>query len=431
MMRTAATTPPANSVASAAQKGAPARLEFWFVFAMLLATAAFPAISKYHGVDVGESVRSPVGEVIWSLLYLVAGIRVLALRATALPIIKRAPGLIALLILFLASSLWSVDSTTTALNAVELIGTAAVGLYIVCRFELQEFMEILALTFGMIALASLAFIFLAPGHGRSDYGSGPWSGVFQEKNNLAAAMSLATISLTFGLLVSKARMRLLFGVVLAMCVALLVGARSATATLACCAALAAALGALALRSERVGSIGRMMIGIVMFFGVAVVAVIGVSPDAILGAVGRESNLTGRTDFWPYLLQAIGDRPMFGYGYDAFFRSSEGAHYLSYYIVEAGGWTPYHSHNSFLQCGLDVGFVGLAVFGYMLLGAIRGGISYLRREKSSVAGWPLAIVLYLIIGSFTETYFNQFNTYESILFVAAVLYPLRGITERMR
>lgn len=451
MMPTVATTPLANSVAGVARDRPSTRGEFWFVFAMLLVMAAFPAISKYQGVEPQDSMSSPVGEAVWSLLYLVAGLRVLALRATAFAILKQAPGLVLLLGIFLASSIWSVAPSTTLVdaieligtakirlfiaqnttlsNAFELIGTATISLFIVCRFDLREFLNILGLAFGVIAVASLGFVFLAPGHGRMDYGSGPWSGVFQAKNNLALAMSLATISLTISMLASSGRKRAVLALVIAMCIALLVGSRSATATMGCCAALAAAVGGLVVRSERVDAVGRMLIGISLLVGIVVVAVVGVSLDTFLGALGRDVSLTGRTDFWPYLLQAISDRPLLGYGYNAFFRSTDGAHYLSYYAVEAGGWMPYHSHNSFLQCGLDAGFVGLTAFGYVLLGALRGGVLYLRREKSVVAAWPIAIVFYLIAGSFTETYFNQFNTYESILFYAALLYPLRGIVRK--
>ena len=68
---------------------------------------------------------------------------------------------------------------------------------------------------------------------------------------------------------------------------------------------------------------------------------GLTPQSLFDLLGRESNLTGRTDFWPYLQQAISERPILGYGYDAFFRSQEGLDTLSYYVVEAGGWSPYH------------------------------------------------------------------------------------------
>jgi O-antigen ligase len=296
----------------------------------------------------------------------------------------------------------------------------------VCRFELPEFLDILALTFGIIAVASFGFVFLAPGHGRMDWGSGAWDGIFQDKNRLAATMSLSIISLMSAFLHARPRKRIVLAGLIGMCVVLLAGSRSATATMGIFAAIGAGSGALVMRSPRIGNGGRIAIGLVTLVVAIAIAAVGVSPDTFFSALGKDSNLTGRTDFWPYLLQAISDRPVLGYGYDAFFRSAEAQHYLSYYVVESGGWFPYHAHNSFLQCSLDIGLGGLAVFGYVLIMALAGAVRFLRTDMRRVAGWPLAIVIYLIVGSFTETYFNQFNTFESILFVAAVLYPIRCV-----
>ena len=106
--------------------------------------------------------------------------------------------------------------------------------------------------------------------------------------------------------------------------------------------------------------------------IAVVAVFGfgLTPASVFSLLGREPNLTGRTDFWPYLQQAIADRPWLGYGYNAFFRSGVALDYLQDYIVGAGGWTPYHAHNSFLQILLDSGYVGLASLGLLLVDGLR-------------------------------------------------------------
>jgi len=47
-----------------------------------------------------------------------------------------------------------------------------------------------------------------------------------------------------------------------------------------------------------------------------------------------------------------------------------------------------------------------------------------RSLSPASALPLAIVVFLIFGSFTETYFDQYNTFAWIFFVAAMLYPVR-------
>jgi exopolysaccharide production protein ExoQ len=154
-------------------------------------------------------------------------------------------------------------------------------------------------------------------------------------------------------------------------------------------------------------------------------IVGITPDTIIIWLGREPNLTGRTDFWPYLQQAIADRPILGYGYDGFFGSDVGNDYLSYLVVEMGGWSPYHAHNSFMQILLDGGLAGMGLFAFALLGAFRRAFTYAWNEANRAALWPVAILLYLFCGSFTETYFARFNTVEWVLCVAAMLYPLRA------
>jgi N-acetylglucosaminyldiphosphoundecaprenol N-acetyl-beta-D-mannosaminyltransferase len=414
-----------RSKPNASQEARTSNVEFWVAITMLLATIVFPAIAKYHaGGDADGPMSSPIGQVTWSALYLLAGFRLYALRVRALPILKKSIALGALLGYMLLSLLWSVQPTTTLYNGIELIGTALIAYYLVVRFTLREFLEILAVTFAMVGVISLAMIFLAPGHARMDYGSGAWTGLFQEKNNLAAAMALGIISLFALMLEARSRSRLLALGALLLCIVLLVGSKSATATAGTLFAIGVMLVGLVFRSPKIGVGGRIAIVMTFVLAAGAIWVFGLTPGSFLGVVGRDANLTGRTDFWPYLQQAISDRPMLGYGYDAFFRSPVGRDYLSDYVVEAGGWSPYHSHNSFLQVCLDGGFVGLALLLGVLGIAIVRGMTFIGRAKEKTSVWPLAIVVYLIVGSFTETYLNQINTFEMIFFVAALLYPLR-------
>lgn len=398
--------------------------ELWIVAAALLLTALIPGLSKYRGEDAGTS--SSTNEIFWCLMYVATAIRLYTLRATVVPLFKRSAPLWIFVFLMFASVLWSVDPATTFTNAVELIGTTIIGFYIVARFTLPQFMGILALTFLAIALLSFGFIYGAPAHGRENWGGGPWEGLYQDKNNLGAATALAIISQVIFLAYSRGRTRrfVIAGLVL-LCV-LLVGSDSATAFGDGFLVVAVSLGLLVAKSPKFGGLARILM--VALAAIAVVAVFGfgLTPASVFSLLGREPNLTGRTDFWPYLQQAIADRPWLGYGYNAFFRSGVALDYLQDYIVGAGGWTPYHAHNSFLQILLDSGYVGLASLGLLLVDGLRKAVVYGFREPGRFAPWPLAIILYLLLGSFTETYFGNFNTVEWILFVAALLYPMRGL-----
>ena len=410
-----------RSKAAARPKTSRMGVEFWVVYAMLMATAIFPVLGKYGN---GESGSSPLAQAVWSIVYVIAGVRLAALRSVSVPLFGKAAGVFVLVGVMFASSLWSVAPNATFVTSIELIGTTIVALYLVSRFTLDELLNVSVLTFATIALASLALIFGAPGHGREDWGSGAWSGLFSDKNNLGAAMSLGLLC-SFALsLIAPGWRRVGALASMILCGVLMLGSHSTTALTSCAVALLVLVLFWLFRFSKIGSVGKFAIVVAAIVVASSLAVTGISMDSIYSSLGKNANLTGRTDFWPYLYQAIGDRPILGYGYDAFFRSAEGAGILSYYIIEAGGWTPYHAHNSFLQVMLDAGYVGLALLVFMqIVGLVRGFMMALR-SLSPASALPLAIVVFLIFGSFTETYFDQYNTFAWIFFVAAMLYPVR-------
>ena len=403
----------------------PRGIEWWLAYAALLAVVILPALAKVDPEN--PSASSPLTEGVWIVFYILAAMRLFAERHRTADLIRRTAVLWPLLLIMLLSTLWSVNPYITFKNSIELLGTSLIAYYFVLRYPLARLLNLFSFAFGSIAIMSLALVFLSPGRGRMDWGGGAWSGVFQDKNNLGTAMVLAIITLSVTLFSGSKRRIVARMFTLAVCLVLLAGAHSATATAAGIMALLVGLGSWVWRSPRFGPSGRFIMAVGGTFLVLGLFLFGFQQDALLSVLGRSDTLTGRTDFWPYLQQAIHDRPILGYGYNAFFQSASGDDYLSYYVVQAGGWTPYHAHDSFLQVGLDAGYAGLACLAALLLAALSGGLRYLRSERGVIAAWPLMIVLFTIFGSYTETYIGNYNTLEWIFFVAAVLYP-RRLTE---
>src|SRR6516164_5307112 len=73
---------------------------------------------------------------------------------------------------------------------------------------------------------------------------------------------------------------------------------------------------------------------------------------------KDPTLTGRTEFWPYIIDDIYQRPLLGWGFTAFWMlpnpaAEEIFAMIRYPINEA--------HNGLLQLLLDVGVVGTAFF----------------------------------------------------------------------
>lgn len=55
---------------------------------------------------------------------------------------------------------------------------------------------------------------------------------------------------------------------------------------------------------------------------------------ILGALGKDASLTGRTDVWEFVIDRIKDRPILGYGFGTFWNGLDGK---SAYVVRAVRW----------------------------------------------------------------------------------------------
>ena len=395
------------------------------VVALLLVMALLRSTAKFLFTD--DVQNSLLGQVVYGGIYALAAIRLIALRANALTLARQSKWLFAFLGLTVASSLWSSDPFTTFKSAFELLGTTLVAWYIVSRFSLSEFLRVVAAAFTAISLASVFLVFASPARGRMDWGAGPYSGVFDEKNGLGAAMAIAIITVALLIPSAKVWQRIALACVLLLAMLLLVGSDSITAFLAC--AGTALIVAVVWASRRTGAWPAVAL-ILFFLGAAIVAasLLGIDSSSFFDALGRNSNLTGRTEMWPPLIRAVADKPLLGYGYANFFNGGPYQDYLGDFIAKFN-WVPPHAHNSFIQIALDTGLIGLGLFLVVLFTALRRDVSLIVRGTIALDLWPFALVVYLILGSYDETYFAQQNTLEWILFVAALLYPLRETQAR--
>jgi exopolysaccharide production protein ExoQ len=396
------------------------RLDLWLVYAMLSLTL----LSGFQSKDGVDLANSQLNEISWGAAYLIAAWRLVAMRSRLRALLSGSAPLFVFLALCLFSTLWSVEPEVTFKNSLELIGTTIVAVYIVGRLRLAEFLNVLMFFFTASALVSLLLIVASPGRGRMFWGSGSWEGIYAEKNALGAAMAMAIVVFIIYLLRRRVKFKLWASGGLVLCTMLLFGSNSETALLDCMAVLGIGLITIACTSPRYGGVARLAAIVAGALGFAGAAWTGFNSETLYALLGRSNTLTGRADFWPVLVEAIGARPFFGYGYDAFFRSSVSQDYLSFYVVEAGGWSPYHAHNSFLQVCLDTGYAGLCSLLILILAGFIRAIKLYLRERDIVNLWPLLLILFLVLGSYTETYLGSFNTLEWILFVAAFLYPVR-------
>jgi exopolysaccharide production protein ExoQ len=182
---------------------------------------------------------------------------------------------------------------------------------------------------------------------------------------------------------------------------------------------------LLVRSKRFA--GPTLVGIIIVGSVVLIAIpaLGIDMQAVFDLLGRDSTLTGRTDIWPYAITAIGDRPLFGWGYKAFWLD-DGP--VQQYITS--DWLPFHAHNGFLELSLDIGLVGTSVFVVSWLLGVWRGVRLIIHVPGAIALWPVMTMVSFVLSNITEANIATYNTFPWVIFLSAFIYAIPRARRRL-
>jgi len=98
--------------------------------------------------------------------------------------------------------------------------------------------------------------------------------------------------------------------------------------------------------------------------------------ALLGRTEQAASLSGRIPLWTELLHYVGERPLWGYGYDSFWTPEHIAD-----VSEAAQWATCSAHSAYLEVVLSAGLIGSAIlFSAVGLGLCRLGARYLATKQ---------------------------------------------------
>lgn len=146
-------------------------------------------------------------------------------------------------------------------------------------------------------------------------------------------------------------------------------------------------------------------GITLFLG---------GESVVTGALGRASDLTGRTDIWKASLAAA-DSSLLGTGFESFWNANVGK-------VAAGlrgYWHIYNlvsAHNGYIEVYLDLGLIGVCLIGIILIGGYRHACNALQRDPE-MGGLLLAYVCTSVFYSVTEVGFRMLTPSWTFLLLA--------------
>lgn len=323
----------------------------------------------------------------------------------------------------LLSVLWSDFPDIAFKRWIKAIGDLVMVLVLVTDSEPVAALGRLVSRAGFILMpTSVLFIryFEKLGRGYDPVGNPVNIGVAQNKNMLGVitlVISLGALWSFLTVLRAKrqpihARQLLARGTLLVFCVTVLAMADSATSS--ACFSLGTVLilaTYLPMIRRRPGAVHALVAMILLAGGLTML--LG-GQAGLVHALGRNSNLTDRTDIWSAVLPVVPNR-IVGAGFESFWlgpRVERVWSNLSQYMHVN------EAHNGYLEVYLNLGWVGVGLIAVNLISGYRGSVAAFRRDPA-FGGLMLAYVAAAAIYSVTEAGFRMLDPIWIFLLLAVV------------
>jgi O-antigen ligase len=316
---------------------------------------------------------SPMDAVIFEIL-IVAAVCVLCFRGSRTIALLRSmsPPLIVYFLYCVMSTLWSPFPLPAFKRWTKDVGDLVMMLVIVTDFDPLSALRRLYSRLGFILfpLSVLLIRYTDMGRGYDPNGSPMNTGVTTNKNALGLIVFLVSLGVLWNIrsliLNKKApnRTRRLIAqcTLLSFGLALLQMAHCATAV-ACFAIGGGLMLATGLRLIRKypGLLHALCLGSV---AIGVLAFLFGGASFVVGALGRDSTLSGRTDIWKAAIAAASD-PLFGTGYESFWNAN-----IDKVANGLPGYWGIHNlvsaHNGYIEVYLDLGWIGVCLIALILI-----------------------------------------------------------------
>ncbi|MEV7756305.1 O-antigen ligase family protein [Microbacterium sp. NPDC089180] len=402
------------------------RIAFYAVYVALLMMA--PTIvsspARYFGVSSDTALY-------WTWLA-INGFAVLLVLAAA----RQRPAALLTVILFsgyiLASSMWSVAPQTSLQYGSTLVGVLCVAYLMSVDMGMRGILVLLArvtVTLSVVGLllyvmrADIA-IYVDAANRANLLGTLPFKGLFPHK--IVAGFYAAT-----GIVAIMATSRPGAGKVLSVLCLLAVIVLSSSSTALVLLPFAIAIYLLTRRALERGMRARAWIASLIITAIVGGLLMAWTWSDVLGLLSRDTTLTGRTTLWDWGLRTWAERPIFGWGYGAYFETPEAAA-VAYSIPEFRSWDVPHFHQTYIQTAVDFGVVGLVALVVVIFKVLLRSYKHGAALGSSVAAGTFAIALTAAAAGFVMYLVPSYAYTEVVpLFLFATLFSTGAIEKARR
>jgi O-antigen ligase len=379
------------------------------VFMMLIYSQGWETPLTGGGDETGDST------LIRTMFLPAYAVGVFLLALTPLSFVKgliRQPFLVAILLIAVLSMFWSVSPDQTERRIFALAFTTLSGVVLAARYSWAKLAETLAACFAILAVGSLLAGLFVPSIGRmNDIFPGAWRGLWPEKNAFGGNMAMGAALCAAAALLNPSRARRWWAA--ALLSFLLVLMSTSKTSLISLMLGAGALGLVwAVRRGPVAGVAATWSAVVALALVG--GVIFFASDVVLGLLGKDATLTGRTKIWAAVMRQINERPWQGFGYAAVWDETDRWGPLAW-ITHDAGFRAHHAHNSWLEQWLSLGVPGLIAWGGFYLQTLVANVVALYRSKGAYLALPF-FVLYSLM-TLTESIAVVYNDMRWVIFVA--------------
>jgi O-antigen ligase len=388
---------------------------------MLSTNAVIPVIRQSLGKEYNSTVGDAFMQKLWLVAYLITVVLIVIRWSKFSKAVFANMWIWLILLCAFLSIGWSASLALTLRRCIALFFTQLIAIYLYSTYGLKGLISLLKWTFSLSIILCFAFSMFLTKIGQHHDGvfDGVWRGIYTHKNSLGQIMLLSTLLWVFSFLnelnASKNK-SIISAVFTVLSIILIYKSQSKTSLILIPIILLIVPIFTAVRKNVSLAIG-LFFSIVTVGGTVLYYCLGKIED-ILVVMGKDITISGRTEIWQLVVDAIKNKPLLGYGYGAFWQGFDGP---SSFICSLLQIELPNAHNGYLNITLELGIVGLTLF---LLSLLMNIIRILKVQcyfESSLITFVLAFLVYIILFNVTESSITAQNTISWILYCFASVF----------
>ncbi|MBL1202200.1 MAG: O-antigen ligase family protein [Nostoc sp. GBBB01] len=305
------------------------------------------------------------------------------------------------------SIFWSDVPSFTLEKLKGLLRSTLFGVYLAAYYKPKDLMQLLAWIFGILAVLNLVVTLAMPSYGITMINDEfSWKGLSAHKQYLGRIMLQGAI-LFLLLANTNKKFRWIMWLGCSLTVVLIVLSKSKTAW------VGLAISLLLLPTFTIAKLfhkSRAIIYLIVVLSLGSLAILAFDNQEsinsawetiIVDVLNKSPDLNGRVPVWNLAIESGLKRPWLGYGYQAFWETSEGAAIRNVTWARNTLSGNFHSHNGYIELFLQLGFIGLLLFSINFFTLLVRLMNLIFSTRSITSFWMLEYVILMFLFNYTD------------------------------